>query len=404
MNHDEMRRLRTKVSKLFSPSAPVAVESLFAGRREQLRTLMDVVPIRGQHAIVYGERGVGKTSLARVLAAFLRVDAREAQESVVTPYTSCDSTDTFDSIWRKVFIDIKVVREGANRSAEGTAADILPTDGGLTPEWIRRTLESQCEDQTIVAIIDEFDCLRDADQRRLFAETIKLLADRSVPATVILVGVSEDVPSLLAEHASVERNLVQVQMPRMSRRELLEIIHKGLDAAGMTIAEDAANEIAYLSQGLPHYTHLLGLETAKEAISKGQTIVNHSHVQSAVKSAIEKAQATIRDGYHRATMSPHKDNLYGAVLLACAIAQGDEQGYFAAADVRTPMCTITQKTYEIPSFSRHLHDFCEENRGRVLRRIGAKHSYRFRFTNPLLQPYVILKGIADGRIPRPSAM
>jgi hypothetical protein len=167
----------------------------------------------------------------------------------------------------------------------------------------------------------------------------------------------------------------------------------------MTIEQPAADRITYLSQGLPHYTHLLGLETARQALDADSLTLRLAHVRQAIGAAIENAQATIRDSYHKATKSAHKDNLYGTVLLACAIAQGDEQGYFAAADVRDPICRITKHRYEIPSFSRHLHDFCEDHRGMVLRRIGAKHSYRFRFANPLLQPYVIIKGIADGKTP-----
>ncbi len=399
MTEAEKRKLRFKVSRAFSPSAPVAVEALFAGRTRELRTLLDTVPVRGCHAIIYGERGVGKTSLARVLTVFMKVDS---EGSVLTPYASCDSTDTFDSVWRKVLGDLKVIRESLSGEAsppqEGTAADSLPTDTYLTPEWIRQYLEFYGEDCTLAVIVDEFDCLRDPGQRQLFAETIKLLSDRSSPVTVILVGVADDVASLLAEHASVERALVQVQMPRMSRDELQEIIEKALKQVAMKIERLATDRIAYLSQGLPHYTHLLGLETAKQAIESGTLTIRLGHVLPAVRAAIDNAQATIRDSYHKATMSPHKDNLYGKVLLACAIAQGDEQGYFAAANVRDPICRIAKHAYEIPSFSRHLHDFCEENRGMVLRRIGAKHSYRFRFANPLLQPYVIMKGVADGRI------
>jgi Cdc6-like AAA superfamily ATPase len=395
----EKRKLRNQVSASFSPAAPVAVERLFAGRRKELRTLLDVVPTRGQHAIIYGERGVGKTSLAQVLAAFIEIDA---DTDVAIPYASCDSTDTFDSVWRKVFADLVVIRE-SHRDApaeaqEGTAADNLPTNASLSPEWIRRYLDYYGKDRTLAIIIDEFDCLVDAAQRRLFAETIKLLSDRSVPATVILLGVADDVPSLLAEHLSVERCLVQVPMPRMSRDELQEIIEKGLAPASMKIEPVAADRITFLSQGLPHYTHLLGLETAKQAIEANSLTIRAKHVRTAIHTAIDNAKATIRDSYHKATMSSHKDSLYGTVLLACAIAQGDEQGYFAAADVREPMWRTTRHEYEIPSFSRHLHDFCEENRGMVLRRIGTKHNYRFRFVNPLLQPYVILKGIADGKI------
>jgi Cdc6-like AAA superfamily ATPase len=401
LSSEQKRKLRTKVGQGFSPAAPISIGSLFAGRTKQLEKLHDALPVRGRHAIVYGERGVGKTSLAYVLKATLELDA-EPGEGVMVPYTSCDSTDTFDSVWRKIFNDMKVLREDASTSPptvqEGTAADTLPTESYLTPDSIRRYLDFYGNGRTLAVIIDEFDCLSDPADRRLFAETIKLLSDRATPATVVLVGVADDVASLLAEHASIERALVQVQMPRMSRKELLEIIHKALAHAGMTIDPPAAERITFLSQGLPHYTHLLGLDTARAAIELGSLTIRLEHVNAAVETAIENAQASIKDSYHKATMCPHKDNLFGTVLLACAIAQGDVQGYFAAADVRKPMWDITKIKYGIPSYSRHLHDFCEENRGMVLRKIGEKHSYRFRFANPLLQPYVILKGLAGGEI------
>jgi len=95
-------------------------------------------------------------------------------------------------------------------------------------------------------------------------------------------------------------------------------------------------------------------------------------------------------------MSPQKDNLYVQVLLACALATCDDFGYFAAADVRRPMSLIMKRLYEIPSFSRHLTAFCRPERGAVLQQIGEKYQRRFRFRNPLMQPYVVLKGVADG--------
>jgi AAA ATPase domain len=397
MNETEKRKKRQQISKAFSPSAPIAVEGLFAGRTKQLQNLLDAVPQRGRHAIVFGERGVGKTSLAQVLTVILKIDT---DGPVYAPYTSCDSTDSFDSIWRKIFADMPIPREsdGTQPVHEGTVGDTIPDNVFLTPEWVRRYLDYYGDSATLVAVIDEFDCFPDASQRKLFAETIKLLSDRASPATVVLVGVAEDVTSLLAEHASVERAIAQVQMPRMSRDELQEILDKALVIPSMQIEPDAAARIKYLSQGLPHYTHLLGLEAAMIAVNCDTLTINLEHVLLAVKFAVANAQASVRNTFHLATMSPHKDNLYGTVLLACAIAQGDEQGYFAAADIRDPICQITGHKYDIPSFSRHLHDFCEDQRGAVLRRIGAKHNFRFRFSSPLLQPYVILKGIADEKI------
>ena len=42
--------------------------------------------------------------------------------------------------------------------------------------------------------------------------------DAKVPATVVLIGVADSVGELIREHGSVERALVQIQMPRMSIR------------------------------------------------------------------------------------------------------------------------------------------------------------------------------------------
>lgn len=53
-------------SVCFSPSAPITRKDLFAGRTKQLMQLIDAVTEPGQHAVIYGERGVGKTSMAAV--------------------------------------------------------------------------------------------------------------------------------------------------------------------------------------------------------------------------------------------------------------------------------------------------------------------------------------------------
>ena len=48
---------------------------------------------------------------------------------------------------------------------------------------------------------------------------------------------------------------------------------------------------------------------------------------------------------------------------------------------------------EIPSYARHLHGLSGPERGDVLERQGRPHQYRFRFSNPLMQPYVLMRGL-----------
>lgn len=149
---------------------------------------------------------------------------------------------------------------------------------------------------------------------------------------------------------------------------------------------------------IPHIRRVLGREPGRRSLRTKS--IDLSHVESAISKAIEQAQQTTHSTYHRAIMSPRKDNIFAQVLLACALTKTDSLGYFAAADVRVPLTKIMGKPYEVPGFSRHLNDFCEPERGPILHKIGKIRRYRFRFINPLLQPFVIMQGIASRLIDR----
>lgn len=184
-------------------------------------------------------------------------------------------------------------------------------------------------------------------------------------------------------------------MPRMALEELFELLDKGTGKLGMKLESKARQRIAALSQGLPPYTHRLGLHATRAAIRKQRAIIGKEDVEHAIRDAVESAQQSLRDNYRKAVSSPQSGNLFGQVLLACARATTDNFGYFAAADVREPMSKIMGKVYEIPSFARHLSSFCQPKRGNVLRKEGEKHRYRYRFSDPLMQPFVIMKGIIE---------
>src|SRR5438094_348692 len=97
MQHDPTVHGRLEerdVLEVFSPAAPITRRDFFSGRTDQLEHLLDVVAQRGQHAVVYGERGVGKTSLVTVATSGL-VDRR-----TITLRVNCDGSDDFISIWR----------------------------------------------------------------------------------------------------------------------------------------------------------------------------------------------------------------------------------------------------------------------------------------------------------------
>jgi Cdc6-like AAA superfamily ATPase len=395
----EQFELRLQISRAFSPTAPIDERSLFSGRIDQLTSLIRAIGQKGQHAVLFGERGVGKTSLANVLSSFMG----RSPDTVLAPRINCDVGDTFDSVWRKVFDEITISRTppsigflpSSDRQQLSTN-EWVPEQ--LSPETVRRLLAELGRNAIAIVIIDEFDRL-DRQVKRQIADTIKTLSDHAVSATVILVGVADSVQELIEEHQSVERALVQIHMPRMTRDEISTIINQGINKLDFTVTEPAMERIITLSQGLPHYAHLLGLHASEIAVQREMKEVTLPVVDEAISKSIDAAQQSIKTAWHTATSSPRKDNLFSEVLMACALANTDDLGYFAAQDVREPLRKILDRPIEIANYAQHLADFCSDKKGPVLQRIGDSRKHRFRFVNPLFQPYVVMQGFASNKIP-----
>ncbi len=389
---------------VFTPGSPVSERDLFAGRQIQIGKILEAVSQRGFHAVLYGDRGVGKTSLANVLSAFLQ----ELGATVLFARANCDATDDFSSLWRKVLQDITItdLRDGIGFSAQQQAShrrliDGLPNE--LRPDDVRRALSLVGQSTTLVVAVDEFDRLTNPDVAELMADTIKALSDSATPATVILIGVADSVDQLIAGHRSIERSLIQVPMPRMSRLEIEQIVRKGTERLGMTITKEALGEIVRLSQGLPYVTHMLSLYSSRAALEENSLSVTTSAVESGMRKSLDQWQESIKTAYYEATRSHQPEHLYKEVLLSCALADVDEKSFFTAAAVRGPLRVIAERPdFDIPNFARHLKELSEAHRGCILVREGETRRLRYRFVSPLMRTYVIMRGVKDGLLTSPK--
>mgnify|MGYP000887924624 CR=1 FL=1 len=106
-NYDDsplgIRQRMLRLGEVFRPSAPVDDAELFAGRNHELFSVIEAIQSAGQHAVIYGERGVGKTSLARIAIQLASEDT-----DLVAVRINCDGQDTFSSFWDKALDELNI--------------------------------------------------------------------------------------------------------------------------------------------------------------------------------------------------------------------------------------------------------------------------------------------------------
>lgn len=75
-----------------------------------------------------------------------------------------------------------------------------------------------------MVILDEFDKINDRKTKSAFADLIKIISDKVPRVTLLIVGVARNIHELIGQHPSIDRNLVQIDMPIMDDEEILGIL------------------------------------------------------------------------------------------------------------------------------------------------------------------------------------
>jgi Cdc6-like AAA superfamily ATPase len=386
---DDWIGLSLEIQALFD-GAPIDEEDLFAGRTTEVKRILEAVFARSKHVVLYGERGVGKTSLSNIFWKRFNKMTR----SFVVARVQAGPHDSFSSIWIRSLEELHAAGVALDRGAYVNFSTDFET---VTPTIVRRELQKCNPNALPIIIIDEYNEIVDRDAKRLTANIIKEFYDFAVSTTVILVGVAENISELIGDHASAGRAIVEIPLKRMSEYELKEIIQKRASRTVLSFSGDAVWTIICLSRGLPYFTQTLSKYAAMHAIEDRRLEVTTTDVEASMTMFIENSETSFKDAYRKATQS-NQDNYFQQSLLACALSHTDESGFFTANDLVVPYSALLNEKKRIAHFEKHLRRFSADDGGNVLIKRGGDRQQRFRFKDPMMQPYVIIRGIESKMI------
>ena len=379
---------KSGIRDAFTPNSPILNIELFSGRKDEVSKIIECLNTKGQHILLYGDRGVGKSSLAKISCLVLNstgiANGKLYQKR-------CDSHDTFKSIVTSILDSIKINADiityeseqhfGFDKIFASKTKSKTSKEGNaiksLSPSWV----VDKIKDIDGILLIDEFDVIEKESEKKKIAEMIKLLSDCGSSLTVFIVGIAETANILMGGHPSVSRCLKEIKLGRMNKKELNEILEKGEQKAAISFDATVKKQIITLSSGYAYYTHLLALKAAEEAIADERKNITKNDLRIAMQKAAGDAEGSLKQVYDNAVRSSRKDE-FKKIVIAAALCGDDE---FKAVDLRTQYEKYTGKAIAQNELNNYFAKLISRDDSCILKRLGTGV---YRFTDPRMPSYV----------------
>ncbi|CAN7419251.1 ATP-binding protein [Phenylobacterium sp. LjRoot219] len=270
---------RSLALSVFDPVHPVKHRGELCGRDAELEMLSTAVLEQGKHAIIYGARGSGKTSLVQVFGA----QADEAGAVVV--YLAAEAGVGFGELlaaYMRFIPETALTLEGrANLAARAEELKRAVRSQEMV-ELLQAGLVRQ-----LVLVLDEFDRVTDRQLQVELATFMKLVADTRAPVQFVIVGIARSVDEIIVHHPSLRRHLVATPVRRLSDEGLRRLVEQGAEQCGLAFSPAAVDLIARVASGSPYHARLFALEAALGALKAEAEVVGAADVRDGLAKAIE---------------------------------------------------------------------------------------------------------------------
>lgn len=331
---NEMARRRLALRDALGASQPVIARESFAGRREAMAALINAVEEQRVHVVIYGERGIGKTSLAHVFAE----TAREARYLVI--YGSCGTAANFSDMFRSVCARIpriyhNSVLPNSPEAEKGENFDVMLPEGPFGARELADVMAGVVGTRVLV-ILDEYDRVIDVNFRREVAELIKNLSDRAARVQLVITGVALNLDELIGYAPSIRRNITGLPMRPMNSTEVKELLRLGERAAEIRYDNAALAMITQMAGGSPYLVRLLGHQAGLLAMNDNRSVVGDTDARKAVERVIAEWQASLPRRV-QANLARDEARVHWGLLVAAARAGSSADGWFTVDDVYAEM-------------------------------------------------------------------
>ncbi|WP_445989362.1 AAA family ATPase [Chromobacterium haemolyticum] len=322
-NYEDEYLFGNEVAKIATPAKPIDSIERLLGREKYLDQIKKAFFQNGRHVFIYGDRGVGKSSLGSTAAHI-------HQSADGKPIIVGGSRDaTFNSIISSIinaaidhnpFQNEKTIESGNLSTKLGGLAFAKELSTKDISEKIHTVneaaslLEKALEKHSTrpVILLDEFDSIPTESERAKFAELLKCLGDRGSSIKFIFTAIGSTLDELLGAHQSAHRQLHCIQLPRLSFESRREFVVNALEHFGLEIDDNVNWRIAIISDGFPYYLHTIVehiLWSCFEHLHSIQKVASEIY-KDGLQRAIEAINIELKRPYEKAIHTSENDFEY----------------------------------------------------------------------------------------------
>lgn len=378
---------QAKLWEAFTPTKPKRWSRYFAGRRWAIQRVITAIEEEQAHVVIFGARGIGKTSLANVLAE----SASQVDYQVLR--CPCSADITFEEIFRGFLRNLPSEFMDRSTRAKNPAVEhfeqLLPR-GSFGPSELTVAL-SYLKLEHVILIIDEFDRIGSDNLKNQLAETIKNLSDISARITFIVVGIAQNLEELVGKHPSIQRHLVAVHLPLMEPPELRALIEVGEAASGMTFEDTTRESVVSFAKGLPYYAQLMCLYSGRHALARGSSTVEMKDLREAMAQVLEEADPVTVAMYDMATQG-ERNKFTTDVMFAAARCRFDRFGAFTATDAADVALDSDERKLRELTLHKALSSLILPKNGAVLeKRRTPSGTTKYCFQHQTMRQYILVR-------------
>ncbi len=283
---------RPRPDEVFTPTKiPLADTNVYTKRSDPERALTRYVQ-RGQIPVVFGEYGVGKTTVVR---RFFR-DADEAGNVV---YVSSPAGKELSDVFTVVLehLDYAVETEISHRTGDsqelgarlvahgklGSSSDINTKYNLVVTSPTSEALISEMASRKVVLIIDELHRASPSFREDLVDFMKACRGGSEDYPVIVLIGTTLDAERLVGQDPGIDRFVKELLVEPLTDDEAQFIVTKGFERLQLQVPDELVETIIRTSAGAPTIVQSVCLDMAEACLDRDDEYLTQADYEAAVK-------------------------------------------------------------------------------------------------------------------------